>query len=231
MAFILMFLFMSVAGLGPSLLRAGLVSGLSLFAWYFGRKFHPGRLLVYAAAISAITAPTIVINLAWQLSFASYAGIMFLSPLLQDFFYGRKRPNYLAGIILVTFAAQLYCLPVSLYYFGQLSIVGVIGNIFVTPLISTTMFLSLSASVLPRVLAAAVAWLDGGILSYQIAVIGQLSAIKWATISIIPKSPASLLLYFPIFVITLILWRVTKHSYRPTPALDNRQKYGKIYAC
>ena len=44
--------FVSVTGLSPSMTRAGLVSGLSLVAWRYGRVFHPLVLLPLAAAIT-----------------------------------------------------------------------------------------------------------------------------------------------------------------------------------
>ena len=61
---ILILLFIMVAGLSPSLLRAGLVTGSTLTAGYFGRKFHPGRLLIYIVAISILINPLIIKSLA-----------------------------------------------------------------------------------------------------------------------------------------------------------------------
>jgi competence protein ComEC len=61
---ILILSFIMVAGLSPSLLRAGLVTGSTLTAGYFGRKFHPGRLLAYVVAISILINPLIIKSLA-----------------------------------------------------------------------------------------------------------------------------------------------------------------------
>src|SRR3990167_9762736 len=44
--------FMAVTGASPSMSRAGLVAGLSLAAWYYGRSFHPLVLLPFAAALT-----------------------------------------------------------------------------------------------------------------------------------------------------------------------------------
>jgi len=63
-AAVLMIIFIMIAGVSPSLLRASLVSGMSLLAGYYGRKFHPGRLLLYAVAISVLINPVIIKSLA-----------------------------------------------------------------------------------------------------------------------------------------------------------------------
>lgn len=228
---LLMATFILVTGLSPSLLRAGLISGMSLLAGYFGRRFHPARLLVYMAAISAIVKPAIISDLAWQLSSASYAGIMFLSPLFLKFFYGRSRPSASAEMVAVTISAQLFCLPISIYYFGHFSVIGLVGNILVTPAIPAVMLLSSLSIALPAPLVAIAVLADKVILSYQLWVIHGLSNIPWASASAPSDQPASLLLYLPILAVVIVLWRRTGHSFRPVPTLDKSQEYGKIYTC
>ena len=46
--------FIMVTGFSPSMSRAGLVSGLSLWAWYYGRVVHPIVLLSFAPPISHV---------------------------------------------------------------------------------------------------------------------------------------------------------------------------------
>jgi competence protein ComEC len=65
--------FMLVTGLSPSMSRAGLVSGLSLLAWYYGRKIHPFVLLPFAAAITVLLRPAYI----WGI----LAGIYLSAPL------------------------------------------------------------------------------------------------------------------------------------------------------
>lgn len=177
-AMLLIVVFLSITGLSPSLMRAGLVSGISLFADYCGRKFHPGRLLIYVAAISALLNPRIILNLAWQLSFASYAGIMILAPLLEKYFYGRNKPGFIAEMIIITISAQLFCLPLSVYYFGQFSIVGLLANALVTPVIPCIMLLTFLCGVLPCGISSLIVYIDIFLLSYQINIIQWLSDIK-----------------------------------------------------
>ena len=74
-ASVLVVLFVCMVGFSATMVRAGLVSLLSLVAWYFGRHFLPGRLLIIVAAITLMYSPTYVLDVGWQLSFAAFAGI------------------------------------------------------------------------------------------------------------------------------------------------------------
>ena len=91
---VMIVMFTAVTGLSPSMTRAGLVSGLSLMAWYYGHRFHPLILLPFVAGITVAVQPSYVWgDLGWQLSFAAFAGVMILAPLLQSYFYGQKEPS------------------------------------------------------------------------------------------------------------------------------------------
>lgn len=50
--------FVMITGLSPSMSRAGLVAGLSLATWYYGRRLHPFVLLPLAAAITIAVEPS-----------------------------------------------------------------------------------------------------------------------------------------------------------------------------
>ena len=52
--------FIAMTGLSPSMTRAGLVAGLGLWAWYYGRTFHPITLLGIAAAATVAVNPAYV---------------------------------------------------------------------------------------------------------------------------------------------------------------------------
>lgn len=210
---LLIFSFLSIAGFTPSLLRAGLASTMSLFAWYYGRRFHPGRLLIYVAALSFLISPPRFFNVAWQLSFASYAGIILIFPLVSKYFYGDKTPGFIATLVLVSLSAQLACLPLSFYYFGTFAVMGVLSNIIVTPIIPVVMLLSFIVALGVRLLPLSFAL--NQMLSFQIAAIRYIGNTPWATIQLESGHPQYLLLYVPIFIIIFFLkWR-TKHDYRP----------------
>ena len=68
--------FMAMVGFTPSILRAGVMSILSLMAWYVGREFAAWRIILLVMAFTLMINPMFLINLGWLLSFASFGGIM-----------------------------------------------------------------------------------------------------------------------------------------------------------
>ena len=136
---IFILLFMAMVGWTPSILRAGVMSILTLMTWYVGRKMAPWRIILITAALTLLINLDFIVNLGWLLSFASFIGIMMLSPKLTRFFYGEKKPGFIAETILTTISATLMTLPITLYYFGQISLISVFANLLILPTLSYAM--------------------------------------------------------------------------------------------
>jgi competence protein ComEC len=88
---ILVFAFACVTGFSPSMTRASLVAGLSLLAWYYGRKFHAVTLILFTAAITIAINPTQIWGDAgWYMSFLSFTGVLIFAPLVKNYFWGNE---------------------------------------------------------------------------------------------------------------------------------------------
>ena len=144
---ILVLAFMTMVGFTPSIMRAGIMTILSLSAWYVGRKIAPWRLILLVAAGTLMVNPSFIINLGWLLSFASFAGIMILGPKFQRLFFGTKKPGFVAGVIMTTLSATLMTLPIVLYYYGQISLISVVANLLILPTLPYAMGLVFMAGV------------------------------------------------------------------------------------
>ena len=132
--------FILITGMSPSMCRAGLVAGLSLLAWYYGRSFHPAVLLLLVAASTLLIDPTYGWgDIGWLLSFAAFAGVMILAPLLQAYFYGEKKPTLLVQVLFETTSAFIVTLPIIIVSFGVMSNVAILANLIVVPLIPFAM--------------------------------------------------------------------------------------------
>lgn len=176
--------FIAVTGMSPSMARAGLVTGLSLLAWYYGRKFHPLVLLPIAAATTVLINPSYLRgDVGWQLSFAAFAGVMILAPLLQAYFFGDKKPGVIRQIMGETISAQIATVPILVISFGQISNIALLANLLVLPLVPLAMllvFVSGLAVWLVPVIGAAVAMPTTWLLGYMIQVASKLSQLPWA---------------------------------------------------
>lgn len=208
--------FMAVTGLSPSMMRAGLVAGLSLAAWYFGRKFHPVTLLVFAAALTGLINPSYVWgNLGWQLSFAAFAGVMVLAPLAQRYFFGEKQPGIVRQILGETIAAQIMTAPLLLYAFGQLSNVAIVANLLVLPLVPLAMLLTFVTGIVGYVVPAivtAIALPAQWLLDYMVKVAMTAANVSWAQTQLSISLLGAAACYAVIFA--AIIWMRHATGYR-----------------
>ena len=211
--------FMAITGLSPSMSRAGLVAGLSLATWYYGRNMHPFVLLPFAAAVTLLVNPQFGWNdLGWQLSFASFAGVIVLAPLLQRYFFGEKEPGTLRQIVGETLSAQIMTLPLILLTFGVLSNVALIANVLILPFVPLAMLLTFLVGIfagvpfLADILAMPTTWL----LSYMTHVADWLASQSWAQTEISIGWLGVLVMYAVIALATWYMWRQTKLNLHET---------------
>ena len=203
--------FMSMVGWTPSILRAGVMSILTLVSWYVGRKIAPWRIILMVAAGTLILNPMFVIDLGWLLSFSSFIGIMMLSPRLKKFFYGTGKPGFIAELVITTIAATVMTLPVVLFYYGQVSLISVVANLLILPTLSIAMGLTFFTGVLAGVplLETAVAFLATKLLDYHIAVVGWFGGMTQFLVKIEPYQAWVFLIYGAV-AIGLLVGKVVK---------------------
>ncbi len=194
--------FMCMVGWTPSILRAGIMAILSLFSWYVGRGIKPWRMILIVMAVTLMLDPSFLGNLGWLLSFASYGGIMILGPRISKFFYGASRPGFVASVILTTIAATLMTLPITLYYFGQISLISVLANLLILPTLSYAMGLVFLVGVLAGVpfVSVGVSFLATKMLDFHILVVEFFGGMEQFLIKIEPYEPKIFLLYGVILV-------------------------------
>lgn len=216
--------FMAVTGMSPSMSRAGLVAGLSLLAWYYGRKFHPMVLLPFAAAVTLLINPSFGWNdLGWQLSFAAFAGVMIVAPLAQRYFFGDKEPGTIRQILGETICAQIVTLPILVLAFGQFSNIAVISNLLVLPLVPLAMLLTFIAGVVGLALPAAgpiIGLPANWLLGYMIHVAEYLSQLPWAQTQLVINGWAVGICYLMLIMCCVYVWRATKFNLRDSNVVE-----------
>lgn len=181
--------FLLFTGYAPSILRAALVSSLSLIAWFFGRVFKPMFLLLFVAALTAGINPIYLwSNIGWYLSFTAFFGVLVLGPLLKERFVPEKwQDNLLPSVLSETVSAQLCTLPIILFIFGRLSIISILANMLVVPLTPLAMLLSFLAGLSGMIglFFSKLVVLPGQIvLEYMLSVSSLLAKVPYANVEV-----------------------------------------------
>jgi competence protein ComEC len=201
--------FVLVTGFSASIVRAALVSGLSLWAWYYGRHVKPLVLISFAAAITGLWNPFYVWgDLSWYLSFLAFFGVLVIAPVIAARFF-KKSPKLLTMVLLETLSAELMTLPLVLMTFGQLSIIALVANVLVVPWVPLAMLLSAVAGLAGMLIPQFAGWLAFParlLLTYMLDIVHLLSSLPSVLVHRSISTVYMVALYALVLALTLILY-------------------------
>ena len=201
--------FLLLVGGSASIHRAAAISIFSLFAWYYGREFHPIVLLLLSGVVTGGMNPLYVWgDPGWYLSFLAFTGILVFAPLFTRLIFRRKRPGTAVALLIETLSAQLTTIPYTLYLFGQFSIIAPLANLAVLPLIPFIMFTLFIIGVAGMVslsLATVAAFIPSALITLQLWVIKTMSQISWARTEIEVSAKTMLLMFVLLIILAVIL--------------------------
>jgi competence protein ComEC len=144
MIFLLMFVF--ITGLSPSVLRAALMLSLVLFGKTFYKQGNSYNTLLLSAFLLLLFNPYLIKDVGFLLSYFAVFGIMYFYPILNKLYsFENKILQWLWTSVLISVAATLFTLPISLYFFHQFPIWFVFSNLIIIPI---SMFIMLGAFLL-----------------------------------------------------------------------------------
>lgn len=144
-----LFLFAAIAGFTPSITRACIMQSLMLLAMLADREYDGPTALAFAVLVMLIGNPLTILSVSFQLSVGCMAGIFLFSEKIRTFLlqYGKKRikkgRNLLrklwhgvAASVSVSLSATVMTTPLVAYYFGCISVLGVVTNLLTLWVIS-----------------------------------------------------------------------------------------------
>ncbi len=155
--------FVILAGGEAAVTRAGIMGAVALTATQLGRKSSARNALLLVAAVMLLIEPRILRDDAgFQLSVLSTAGLIFISKPIAEKLGFIPEMFGLRESFSSTLAATTFTLPVIIFGFGRISIVGPITNLLVLPFlpyamaagtagIALTMFVNAFFSAVPSV--------------------------------------------------------------------------------
>jgi len=143
---IFIFLFTALTGFQISALRASIMIVFFLFAQKIGREYKNSRLVFIIAAFLLFLNPFLFLETGFQLSFLALLGIIYFSLFFKRVFFFLPQNKYLdlRGIASLTFSAYLFTFPIIIYNFGKISLVSLLTNILILPLMPLIMGLSIA---------------------------------------------------------------------------------------
>lgn len=196
--------FMFLTNSPDSVIRAVVMSSVIILAFISNRTTNIFNSLAIAALAILLFKPYELFSPSFQLSFGAVSGIAAVAPTITTYVNSLKLKSkllrYLFLFLAVSFGAQLGTLPMTIYYFGKLSVVAFIANLIVIPAVGVLVAIAIFTLAISSVsmwLASVYAFVNdyltislftfiksAGELDFSFARINQFSVFNAITISI-----------------------------------------------
>lgn len=123
----------AICGFTKSILRAGFTYVVMALGILLKRSYTSENALGTAVSIILISSPFVIFNVSFQLSVLSTFGILAVALPINRYFKGRIKGvlKRTMDTAVLSLSAMLMTLPVAIYVFGEVSVVGVITNLLI----------------------------------------------------------------------------------------------------
>ena len=205
-----------MAGCTPSIIRAAVMLMLVQLAPLFSRENDGPTALATALLVLLIFDPYSIAGVGLQLSFASMAGLLFLSEPIRDRLLHRLVPKAGDGILMklyrrfayvlanglsATLSTMLFTTPLTALYFGQFTLIAPVANLLVLWAVSVLFCGGLLVGTFP----GGMFWLTGlieGAAQYMLGAMQWLVRFPFASVP--SREPFYLLWVLLVYAISLL---------------------------
>ena len=171
-------LFAAVAGFTPSVTRACIMVCLMILAMALNREYDGPTALAFSCLIMMMANQMVITNVGFQLSVTSVAGIFLFQGSIREWlkkYFGKGKGKHLGarlnrwfcGSVSVTLSAISLTTPLCAYYFGTVSLIGILTNLLTLWAVSI-IFYGIVAVILASFLSVSAAKFVGELLAYVI---------------------------------------------------------------
>jgi competence protein ComEC len=199
-----------LTGLTPSVIRASIMAVILLGGNVLGRKTDPLSSLAAAFLAILLFRPLDLFEAGFQMSFGAVVGIFTLYKPFKNRL--NRLPEGIKSALAVTLSAQAGVLPITIFYFHQLSLISLVANLLIVPLTGVVVIggiITLLLTGLWAPLAYPILWLVKGSLRFMAGSTFLLSKIPYA-VFYLPSFPS-----FIVVIYYCIIWIISPYLTLP----------------
>ncbi len=215
-------LFALMVGFSATVVRAAVMSLLSILSKLTYRRYDVSRALAITGFLMLLHNPMILaFDPSFQLSFLATIGLVYVSPIVEQWVLKKVRGRF-REIVVETLATQIFVTPYLLYLTGNFSAVALLSNLLVLPAVSLTMFFGFLAGtfgIIHTVLAFPFVALSFLLLHYILSVTTILSRLPFSSVSLGTFSWWFVMIMYA--VILVVLYRNRKGTVDISPVSRN----------
>lgn len=196
-----------LAGMSPSVTRAAVMVSLFLLGAHVGRQRSALTAVAFAAAAMVAIDPHILWSVGFQLSFAAVLGLLLLTPTFQKWLAWTRAPTFIVDSVSYSLGAIIATLPLVVYYFGYVSLVGLPATLFAVLALPAAIVLSAIVAFVGLAsisVAQVIGWVDWLFLKYMTLVVQGFAALPSSSLAVRGVSAAWVWVYYAVF--GLLIW-------------------------
>ncbi len=224
--------FAFITGLSASVVRSVVMFSIILIGQYANRNTNIYNSLALSMLILLLARPMFLFDVGFQLSYIAVFAIVWLQPMYKKARVSKYLAvNYAIDTVLISLAAQIGVLPLSLYYFNQFPLLFLVANLVVIPLSNVILVLGLIVLLL-NFIAPPVAIFIGHLLEWLIVAMNGFIAWIASFDSLVLKDiPFTLLLNLSLYALLIltVLWLFKKSFVRTAAVLASVLLFQGIY--
>lgn len=212
---LLLWLYVFMSGAEPPALRAAFMLTLLQFCYAYAKSRYQMYNILFASAVFFLLIDhTLLLNIGFQLSYIALFAILFLYYRISLVVTVKNKAlNFLLSVLLITLSVQIISTPFVTYYFGVLSLTGVLANTVFTLLMPLLMWVSIAYIIFPNALCEEVIrW----VMTCCRETIDTAAGLPFSSITNYYTSAIDLVAYFVLFTLSAIylayFFRITKST-------------------
>jgi competence protein ComEC len=204
--------FMVITGMHPSVVRASVMALVIIIAFLTNRSTNLINSTFLAALIILLVKPFDLYKPGFQLSFSAVLSIGLIYPILNEKILKIKfitRYNFVKHFVqfcIISISAQLGTIPLTLTYFGKLSLIAIFANLIVIPAVGVIIAIAITALVfnllLPQI-AIVYGWANDFIVHYILKLINFSGRLSFSHLIITNFSLYDSLIFYILLIIIL----------------------------
>jgi len=200
--------FALVVGLSATVVRASIMAVLVLIAQSFGKQYDVLRALFFAGAVMLIINPYLLVyDIGFQLSFMATLGLLLIVPHFESKGIEGKNIFGMRDFFFATVSTQIAVLPLLLYHIGEVSLISVVVNMLVLPMVPVAMLLTFITGIV-GIFSIAMASVFGFLallsLNYILIVAKWFAALPFAAVTVPQFSFLGVALLYGVFALIYI---------------------------
>lgn len=217
--------FVTMTGFASTVVRAGIMALLVIAAALIYRTYHVGRALFMAVLCMTLWDPMVVFDISFQLSCVATFAVIFAAPPVIEKYGSRLKflPEKfkIREVMIGTAVIEVFLLPILLSTAGQISLVTVITNLLILPVLPVVMGFGFTATLIGYVhsmLALPIVAISDLMLKYILLVTNIFANIPFGVFAFQMPQLAVIAMYL---VLAFWLWRLQKFKTKNAgPAKD-----------